>query len=100
MRVTLIFIDHKDNHDAVLIMGVITNIAVAISIASAFPWVRNTHHKYVCTSDNLLREYSRSVASSSATIVSSDGEYIILNSVVQALGVLIPVTRQAWPSLK
>lgn len=46
-RVTLIFIDHKDNHDAVLIMGVITNLAVAVSILSAFPWVRNTHHKYV-----------------------------------------------------
>ena len=46
-RVTLIFINHKDNHDAVLIMGVITNLSVSISIASAFPWVRNTHHKYV-----------------------------------------------------
>lgn len=46
-RVTLIFINHKNNHDAVLIMGVITNLAVAISIASAFPWVRNTHHKWV-----------------------------------------------------
>jgi hypothetical protein len=44
-RVTLIFINHKKNHDAVLITGVITNILVAISIASAFPWVRNTHHK-------------------------------------------------------
>ncbi|KAI0776316.1 hypothetical protein BD413DRAFT_265362 [Trametes elegans] len=43
-RVVLIFIDHKDNHDAVLITGVITNLAVSISIASAFPWVRNTHH--------------------------------------------------------
>ncbi|KIM83722.1 hypothetical protein PILCRDRAFT_69274 [Piloderma croceum F 1598] len=43
-RVTLIFINHKNNHDAVLITGVITNILVAISIASAFPWVRNTHH--------------------------------------------------------
>ncbi|KAF7799898.1 hypothetical protein EIP86_011140 [Pleurotus ostreatoroseus] len=32
-RVTLIFINHKNNHDAVLIMGVITNLAVAISIA-------------------------------------------------------------------
>ena len=29
-------------------MGVITNLAVSISILSAFPWVRNTHHKYVC----------------------------------------------------
>ncbi|KAK0212519.1 hypothetical protein DFS33DRAFT_1282269 [Desarmillaria ectypa] len=43
-RIILIFIDHKDNHDAVLIMGVITNLAVAISVLSAFPWVRNTHH--------------------------------------------------------
>ncbi|KAI0041348.1 hypothetical protein FA95DRAFT_1501625 [Auriscalpium vulgare] len=43
-RVTLIFIDHKNNHDAILVTGVTTNIAVAISIASAFPWVRNTHH--------------------------------------------------------
>lgn len=43
-RVTLIFINHKNNHDAILITGVVTNIAVAISIASAFPWVRNTHH--------------------------------------------------------
>ena len=30
-------------------MGVITNLAVSISILSAFPWVRNTHHKYVDT---------------------------------------------------
>ncbi|SJK97853.1 related to non-ribosomal peptide synthetase [Armillaria ostoyae] len=43
-RVVLIFINHKDNHDAVLIMGVITNLAVAVSILSAFPWVRNTYH--------------------------------------------------------
>ncbi|KAJ7594974.1 hypothetical protein C8J56DRAFT_1123667 [Mycena floridula] len=43
-RVTEIFIDHKNNHDAVLVMGVLTNLAVAISILSAFPWVRNTHH--------------------------------------------------------
>ncbi|KAG7449649.1 uncharacterized protein BT62DRAFT_886615 [Guyanagaster necrorhizus] len=43
-RVILIFIDHKDNHDVVLIMGVITNLAVAVSILSAFPWVRNTYH--------------------------------------------------------
>lgn len=31
-------------HDAVLIWGVVTNLAVAISALSAFPWVRNTHH--------------------------------------------------------
>jgi hypothetical protein len=44
-KVVAILIDHKRNHDAVLVMGVITNLFVAISIASAFPWVRNTHHK-------------------------------------------------------
>ncbi|KAF5380557.1 hypothetical protein D9615_004706 [Tricholomella constricta] len=32
------------NHDSVLITGVVTNVIVGISIASAFPWVRNTHH--------------------------------------------------------
>ncbi|KAF8874628.1 hypothetical protein CPB84DRAFT_1853534 [Gymnopilus junonius] len=31
-------------HDAVLVMGVVTNIAVMVSALSAFPWVRNTHH--------------------------------------------------------
>jgi hypothetical protein len=35
----------KVTHDAVLIMGVVTSIAVMISALSAFPWVRNTHHK-------------------------------------------------------
>ncbi|TDL23046.1 hypothetical protein BD410DRAFT_787876 [Rickenella mellea] len=43
-RVVLIFINHKNTHDAILITGVTTNLAVAVSIVSAFPWVRNTHH--------------------------------------------------------
>ncbi|THH13259.1 hypothetical protein EW146_g6937 [Bondarzewia mesenterica] len=55
-RVTLIFINHKDNHDAILIMGVITNLAVAISVASAFPWVRNTHHKWNPDGTTILRQ--------------------------------------------
>ena len=44
-KVVLIFIDHKENHGAVLVTGALTNLAVAISIVSALPWVRNTHHK-------------------------------------------------------
>ncbi|KAJ3575058.1 hypothetical protein NP233_g1351 [Leucocoprinus birnbaumii] len=43
-KVTLIFIQHRSNHDVILVFGVLTNLIVAISIASAFPWVRNTHH--------------------------------------------------------
>ncbi|KAF8998922.1 hypothetical protein BDQ17DRAFT_1247031 [Cyathus striatus] len=43
-RVVVIFIDHKDNHDSVLVMGIITNIFIGISIISAFPWIRNNHH--------------------------------------------------------
>ncbi|KAH7927472.1 hypothetical protein BV22DRAFT_1006906 [Leucogyrophana mollusca] len=43
-KVTSIFINHKDTHYAVLVTGVTTNIAVAVSILSAFPWVRNNHH--------------------------------------------------------
>ncbi|KAB5550783.1 hypothetical protein GE09DRAFT_1239714 [Coniochaeta sp. 2T2.1] len=31
-------------HDAVLATGIITNAFVIISVLSAFPWVRNTHH--------------------------------------------------------
>ncbi|OCB85780.1 hypothetical protein A7U60_g7132 [Sanghuangporus baumii] len=44
-RVVLIFINHKNTHDAILITGVTTNLFIAVSILSAFPWVRNTHHK-------------------------------------------------------
>lgn len=44
-RVVLNFIDHKNTHDAILITGITTNLFIAISILSAFPWVRNTHHK-------------------------------------------------------
>ncbi|PVG02815.1 hypothetical protein CPB86DRAFT_544846 [Serendipita vermifera] len=36
--------NHATQHDAVLVTGIITNILVIISILSAFPWVRNTHH--------------------------------------------------------
>ncbi|KAJ3800266.1 hypothetical protein GGU11DRAFT_420108 [Lentinula aff. detonsa] len=43
-RVVINFMNHKNTHDAVLVMGVVTNLAIAISILSAFPWVRNTHH--------------------------------------------------------
>ncbi|KAJ7702714.1 hypothetical protein B0H17DRAFT_1167086 [Mycena rosella] len=38
------FFNRDINHDAILIMGVVTNVAVIISALSAFPWVRNTHH--------------------------------------------------------
>ncbi|KAF8891767.1 hypothetical protein BD779DRAFT_1610493 [Infundibulicybe gibba] len=38
-KVVLIFKNHKNNHDSVLIMGVITNLLVAFSILSAFPWI-------------------------------------------------------------
>jgi hypothetical protein len=47
VKLAMIFMDHQNNHDAVLVMGVVTNTLVCISIASAFPWVRNTHHKSI-----------------------------------------------------
>ncbi|KAF9268705.1 hypothetical protein L218DRAFT_994533 [Marasmius fiardii PR-910] len=43
-KVVIIFADHRNNHDAVLVMSVLTSLAIAVSIISAFPWVRNTHH--------------------------------------------------------
>jgi hypothetical protein len=39
------FRHHDMNHNAILVMGVVTNVAVFISALSAFPWVRNNHHK-------------------------------------------------------
>jgi hypothetical protein len=41
----MILVHRKWNHDSVIAVGVITNVIVGISVASAFPWVRNTHHK-------------------------------------------------------
>ncbi|KAF9009340.1 hypothetical protein BDQ17DRAFT_1421532 [Cyathus striatus] len=35
------------NHDAILIMGVVTNLAVMISALSAFPGVFERHHRFV-----------------------------------------------------
>lgn len=69
-----IFIDYKNNHDAVLATGVITNIVIGLTIMAAFPWVRNTHHKWV---KNFQRAYITSnifiSASLNAIIVSWDG---------------------------
>ena len=45
LKVVETFRQHDVQHDSVLIAGVFTNLAVAISALSAFPWVRNTHHK-------------------------------------------------------
>ncbi|KAJ3773855.1 hypothetical protein FB446DRAFT_834926 [Lentinula raphanica] len=44
LKVVNAFRSHQLQHDAVLVMGVVTNFAVMISALSAFPWVRNTHH--------------------------------------------------------
>ncbi|KAL5633851.1 hypothetical protein ACGC1H_005888 [Rhizoctonia solani] len=34
------------NQKSVIAMGVVTSLAVTISVISAFPWIRNQHHKY------------------------------------------------------
>lgn len=38
------FRNHTITNDSVLISGTITSCAVIVSVLSAFPWVRNTHH--------------------------------------------------------
>jgi len=38
------FRNHSITHDSVLITGTLTSLAVIVSVLSAFPWVRNTHH--------------------------------------------------------
>jgi hypothetical protein len=73
-KLVTIFIDHQNNHDAVLVMGVITNMLVCISIASAFPWVRNTHHKSVDRGPSEQQMLMLLAAYSKGTTASSDGD--------------------------
>ncbi|KDQ13821.1 hypothetical protein BOTBODRAFT_133065 [Botryobasidium botryosum FD-172 SS1] len=51
-KVVEIIIHGKINHRAVIVTGVITNVAVIISVISAFPWIRNQHH-------NVFERYHR-----------------------------------------
>ncbi|KAJ7594973.1 hypothetical protein C8J56DRAFT_1044688 [Mycena floridula] len=65
-RITLIFIHHKSHHNFTLAMGVLTNVAIGVSVISAFPWIRNRHHKQVLVqrasiSPNLIRPAFSSV---------------------------------------
>jgi hypothetical protein len=45
LKVVNNFRHHSVNPDAILVIGTLTNIALIISALSAFPWIRNTHHK-------------------------------------------------------
>ena len=44
-RMFMIVMDHVDYHTSILVMGLITTVIVGTSMASAVPWVRDTHHK-------------------------------------------------------
>lgn len=37
--------NHVNENNAILTIGLLTNVAVIVTAISAFPWVRNTHHK-------------------------------------------------------
>ncbi|KNZ74883.1 hypothetical protein J132_05882 [Termitomyces sp. J132] len=43
-RMVWVFIHHKTTHTSVLVFGLITLVIILITIISAVPWVRNTHH--------------------------------------------------------
>lgn len=43
-RVATLLIHNRNNYDVLLVTGVLTNVIIGITIASAFPWVRNNHH--------------------------------------------------------
>ncbi|KAG6878189.1 hypothetical protein C0993_010950 [Termitomyces sp. T159_Od127] len=43
-RVVWIFVHHKTTHTSILVFGLITLLIILVSIMSALPWVRNTHH--------------------------------------------------------
>ncbi|KAH9901176.1 hypothetical protein C8Q73DRAFT_233673 [Cubamyces lactineus] len=36
--------NHINENNAILIVGIFTNVAVIVTAVAAFPWVRNTHH--------------------------------------------------------
>ncbi|KAF8497083.1 hypothetical protein F5888DRAFT_1614018 [Russula emetica] len=44
LKVVNNFRHRSENHDAILVVGAVTNVAIIVSSMSAFPWVRNTHH--------------------------------------------------------
>ena len=44
-KVIMNFIDTDIQHDAVLVTGTLTLVLVGLSALSAFPWIRNNHHK-------------------------------------------------------
>ncbi|KAL0072705.1 hypothetical protein AAF712_000468 [Marasmius tenuissimus] len=43
-KIVILFEEYRAAHPAVLTMSILTAVMISISIASAFPWVRNTHH--------------------------------------------------------
>ncbi|KAF8520833.1 hypothetical protein JB92DRAFT_2893781 [Gautieria morchelliformis] len=43
-KVTEVFMARAQNHEATLVMGVVTNLLILISVLSAFPWLRNNFH--------------------------------------------------------
>jgi hypothetical protein len=44
-RIVLIIVNYRHFPASIIAAGVVTSVAVFISIASAIPWVRNSHHK-------------------------------------------------------
>ncbi|KAJ7496960.1 hypothetical protein FB451DRAFT_209097 [Mycena latifolia] len=53
-RIVLIIVDYRHYPASIITAGVVTSVAVFISIASAFPWVRESHH-------NIFEGYHRLV---------------------------------------
>ncbi|KAK0445122.1 hypothetical protein EV421DRAFT_339985 [Armillaria borealis] len=43
-KCSLIFHEHVSLNGAILVFGVLTNLAVGFAMLSAMPWLRNTHH--------------------------------------------------------
>ncbi|KAL7283221.1 hypothetical protein ACG7TL_002648 [Trametes sanguinea] len=44
LKVVNTYRNHINENNAILVVGLLTNVAVIITAVSAFPWVRNTHH--------------------------------------------------------
>ena len=44
-KVVMTYENHLNENNAILALGLLTNVAVIVTAVAAFPWVRNTHHK-------------------------------------------------------
>lgn len=92
-KIVDILIHRSVQHGSVLATGIITNVAVMVSIMSAFPWVRNTHH-------NVFERHHRFIGwlglASTWVFVILGNSYNIKTGVWDAQANILISTQEFW----